>query len=163
MRRATILISLLAATLASPACVAAPQTTVADVSAISREPLYADIVRHANALKSQTEGFAPIKAVPSNPAFATYVAAIRDLSADVLKAHLDLKARGTDNDLKCILKGVALDLDLKLEALVAAPSDSERATALQNIALLLSDTSEVIVTPATADSGLDCVIEFGAG
>ena len=133
------------------------------VSAISHEPFYAGIVASAGQLEHETDGFAakPSLALLDQAKFKTYAQAIQALSDADMKGHLDLKARGTDNDLKCIMMGVSLDLPKKLDAIRAAKSDTELGTALGNMSALLSDNVDVIVTPATADSGLDCVIEFG--
>jgi hypothetical protein len=138
-------------------------TTSARVSAISREPLYADLVRRARRLKRETETFDanPSVGLLSDVRFQAYTQDIRALSDGDQKGHLDLKARGTDRDLKCILKGVSLDLNTKMDAIAAAKTDAGVATALTNMAALLSDNIDVIVTPATTESGLDCVIEFG--
>jgi len=142
-----------------------PATSVGDkaVSNISHEPLYAGIVSTAGRLEHQTDAFAaqPKLALLGEARFAAYAREIETLSDADMKGHLDLKARGTDNDLKCIMMGVSLDLPKKLDAIRAAKSDAELGTALGNMSALLSDNIDVIVTPATADSGLDCVIEFG--
>jgi len=128
---------------------------------LSREPLYAGLVRSAEQLKTQTTAFTPSVALLSEPSFQTYLQKVQALSDGDMKGHLDLKARGTDRDLKCILMGVSLDLGNKIKDVEAAKTDSDMATALGNMEALLSDNVDVIVTPDTADSGLDCVIEFG--
>lgn len=162
MKRAIFLAALLGlVTVAAPSCASSPH--VSATSAISREPFYAGLVTRAEALKAQTEGFAPALSVRNQPSFEAYVRDVRALAEDDMKAHLDLKARGTDSDLKCILKGVSLDLNIKMDAILAAQSDADAAKAYQDMSLLLGDNIDVIVTPATAESGLDCVIEFGAG
>ncbi|ESQ81322.1 hypothetical protein [Asticcacaulis sp. YBE204] len=157
-------LALIAALVVMPvtACAQLPVTATA-VNPLSREPFYATIVKDADKLKTTTEGFAktPSLALLSQPGFAKYAEAITDLSARDLKGHLDLKKRGTDNDLKCVLMGVSLDLPIKLKAIQAATTESELKSALNDMALLLGDNIDVIVTPATADSGLDCIIEFG--
>ncbi len=130
-------------------------------SAISKEPFYADLVKRAERLKHQTEAFSPSVTLLSQRRFRTYADDIRQLTDDDLSGHLDLKNRGTDNDLKCIMKGLSLDLPIKLKAIESAKDDTEMAAALNQMAALLSDHIDVIVTPETADSGLDCVIEFG--
>ena len=142
---------------------AASTATDQPVSAISREPFYAGIVASAGHLEKQTDAFAarPTLSLLGQPGFAAYARDIQALSDADMKGHLDLKARGTDNDLKCIMMGVSLALPKKLDAIRAAKSDAELGTALGNMSSLLSDNIDVIVTPATADSGLDCVIEFG--
>ncbi len=133
------------------------------VSAISREPFYAGIVTAAGRLEHETDALAktPALSLLGEKRFAAYARDIQALSDADMKGHLDLKARGTDNDLKCIMMGVSLDLPKKLDAIRAAKSDAELGTALDNMSSLLSDNIDVIVTPATASSGLDCVIEFG--
>ena len=82
-------------------------------------------------------------------------------SAGDLKGHFDLKKRGTDRDLKCILLGVSRDLTNKVNDLKSAASDAALARALGDTDLLLRDNIDVIVTPDTVDSGLDCTVEFG--
>ncbi len=130
-------------------------------SAISQEPFFAGLVTEAGRLKAETEAFKPSTAMVSQPDFQTYAQAIRALSAGDLQGHMTLKARGTDRDLKCILTGLSRDLPLKLTAIQSAKSDADMKTALTNMSELLSDNIDVIVTPATAESGLDCTIEFG--
>lgn len=131
------------------------------VNPLSREPLYAGLVSEAQQLKTQTAAFTPSVALLSEPSFQTYLQKVQALSDGDMKGHLDLKARGTDRDLKCILMGVSLDLGNKIKDVEAAKTDGDMATALGNMESLLSDNVDVIVTPDTADSGLDCVIEFG--
>lgn len=160
MYRLACMIGLLTLLSAVPIQAAAPA-----VSAISKEPLYAGIVKRAGQLKARTDSLAA-KASPAllaSKAFAAYVTDIKALSDSDLKGHYDLRTRGTDSDLKCILMGVSRDLNLKLDAIHAARTDAEVKASLQDMSDLLSDNIDVIVTPATADSGLDCVIEFGKG
>ncbi|MDC7683149.1 hypothetical protein PQU92_07660 [Asticcacaulis sp. BYS171W] len=160
MKRLALIVALMLMPVA--ACSQVP-VTAAVVNPLSREPFYAMIVKDAGNLKATTEGFAkaPSLALLSQPGFTKYAEAITDLSARDLKGHQDLKKRGTDNDLKCVLMGVSLDLPIKLKAIQAATTEAELKRALNDMALLLGDNIDVIVTPATADSGLDCVIEFG--
>ena len=135
------------------------------VSAISREPLYAGLVKSAKALKAETDRFAarPAVSVLTTARFKAYARNIRALSAGDLKGHYSLRDRGTDSDLKCILMGVSRDLALKMAAIEGAKTDGDLGKAFHDMSDLLSDNVDVIVTPATADSGLDCVIEFGKG
>ena len=145
------------------ACPPTEIVRIDNTSVISHEPFYAGLVADARRLRQETGTFAtkPSVALLRKGAFKAYARDIRALSEGDLKGHLDLRARGTDNDLKCILKGVSLDLPNKLNDIEAAKSDADLATALSNMSALLSDNIDVIVTPETADSGLDCVIEFG--
>ncbi len=132
-----------------------------DKSTISQEPFFAGLVTEAGRLKAKTETFKPTPALLSQPDFPAYAQAIRALSAGDQQGHKTLKTRGTDNDLKCILTGLSRDLPVKLTAIQAAKNDADMKTALTNMSELLSDNIDVIVTPATTDSGLDCTLEFG--
>jgi hypothetical protein len=161
-KAAPLVLILCAALAAQTACATAPAaSSAAPVSKIAREPFFADMVTRARHLEAETKAFTPALGLLQQPKFQTYTQAIRKLSADDQQGHMTLKARGTDNDLKCIMKGLSLDLNIKMDAILTAKSDAEVGTALDNMASLLSDNIDVIVTPATADSGLDCVIEFG--
>ena len=64
-----------------------------------------------------------------------------------MKGHIELKARGTDGDLKCILKGISQDLPLKLGDLKTAATGSAQDEALKQMAYLLNDNVEVITAP----------------
>lgn len=130
---------------------------------IAKEALYAGIIKRAEALKGRADAYAA-KASPALSAdagFQRFTQEVSDLADLNMQAHLDLKARGTDNDLKCVLKGVSLDLKIKHDALKAAQTPEALKVALTDLSYLLADNIDVIVTPATVDSGLDCIIEFG--
>jgi hypothetical protein len=120
---------------------ATPQ--MAPPAAVASEPLFVDIVQRAGALKAQVEAFKG-KADPLPEAFKT---GIGELSALDMKGHLMLAARGTDGDLKCILKGISQDLPLKLAAVQAAATPKDRDLALRDMAYLLNDNVEVITAP----------------
>ncbi|MGA9657632.1 MAG: hypothetical protein WBQ60_00825 [Asticcacaulis sp.] len=148
---------------AAPSAASAPPLSP-PVSAISFEPFFADIVKHADTLKKETETFnadKPSLELLKTSAFKTYIHDMKNLSTNVMKGHLILKKRGTDNDLKCITMGLTIDLDIKRNALLASANDAELSDNLTKTASLLSDVHDVIVTPATTDSGLDCTLEFG--
>lgn len=160
----SILFALSAACLLmAPVTQAAPAIVATPVNPVSLEPFYADLLKRAQTLKGTTEAFAaaPSLSLLGDPAFTAYAGEIEALQALDLKAHYDLKARGTDNDLKCVLMGVSLDLPIRLEAIRAATTEAELKDTLEDMAYLLEDNIAVIRTPATADSGLDCIIEFG--
>lgn len=145
---------------------AAPIAVAADTpatSAISHEPFYAGIVARAGALATESDRLAALPDARKGTDYAEFAAAVTALSADDLKGHYDLRARGTDNDLKCILMGVSRDLPLKLDAIAKAQPGPDLKAAFAGLSQDLSDNVDVIVTPATTDSGLDCVLEFGKG
>ena len=120
------------------------------VSHLMSEPLYNDIVGKAAKLKDAVDAYrksgAPITKLDD------IKAQVDALSALDMKGHLDLAARGTDGDLKCILKGISQDLPRKLAELGAAKTAKDRATALDDMFYLLRDNVEVITTPATVTS-----------
>jgi hypothetical protein len=143
---------------------AQPLETIAVGSvSLAQEPFYSGIVADATRLRAETKNFAARPSLEwlKSPHFSIYAEAITELAARDMKGHDDLKARGTDNDLKCILKGVSIDLRLKLEDLRSARTDHDLGRVLEDMTLLLDDNIDVVTTPATAVSGLDCVIEFG--
>ncbi len=114
------------------------------VSALSREPLYADIVGRAKALKAEVGAYR--KSSGALKGFEDFKAKVAALSALDMKGHLDLAARGTDGDLKCILRGISQDLPKKLDE-VASASGPARAKALEDMSYLLNDNVEVITAP----------------
>ena len=121
-------------------------------SALSREPLFADIVQRAAKLKADTEVYrkgtakaasAPL-ALPRFDDFQSRIAALSDLD---MKGHVELAKRGTDGDLKCILRGISQDLPKKLDELMKAGDAATQATALRDMYYLLNDNVEVITAP----------------
>ena len=140
--------------LASAAPMTATTTPAVAVSAppssVASEPLFLDIVKRADALKAAVDAWkgkdGPLDGFDM---FKTQVAELSKLDMD---AHLLLKARGTDGDLKCILRGISQDLPLKLEAVTAAATPKALELALRDMAYLLNDNVEVITTPPTVTS-----------
>jgi hypothetical protein len=124
----------------------------AAVSPLASEPLFADIVTRAAKLKADTEAYRKqtVKAangtlaLPRFDDFQTRVAALSDLD---MQGHLELAKRGTDGDLKCILRGISQDLPKKLAELAAAKSAPDQDQALRDMSYLLNDNIEVITAP----------------
>ena len=133
-------------TLLSALSIAAPP-----VGHLMSEPLYADIVGRAKGLKAMVASYQ--KSGAALPKLDEFKARIDALSALDMKGHLDLAARGTDGDLKCILKGISQDLPRKFAELTAAATPKDRAAALDDMFYLLRDNVEVITTPPTVTSG----------
>ncbi len=119
-------------------------------SRLMSEPLYADIVGKAKSLKAMVETYK--KSGAALPNLDDFKVRIDALSALDMKGHLDIAARGTDGDLKCILKGISQDLPRKFAELTAAATPKDRAAALDDMFYLLRDNVEVITTPATVTS-----------
>ena len=140
-------LTLLAAPDAAAAALQAP-APVAVTANLAREPMYADIIRRATALHAQTSRFAGLtaenKPLPGYPGFKAELAALGALD---MQGHLDLKARGTDGDLKCILKGISEDLPKRLADYESAQTVEARVEALKEMGYLLNDNVEVITQP----------------
>ncbi|HZL00229.1 MAG TPA: hypothetical protein VFC47_10025 [Caulobacteraceae bacterium] len=140
--------------LASTAPMPSPTATASldRPAAVASEPLFADIVSRAKSLKSQTEAMRA-QAAPGDlaglPGYAAFKASIAELSDLDMKGHVTLAARGTTDDLKCILKGISQDLPVKLKQLEAADAPKARDQALRELAYLLNDNVEVITAPPT--------------
>ena len=140
-------------TAASPmAATATPAVAVAaPPSSVAGEPLFIDIVKRADALKAAVDAWkgkdGPLDGFDM---FKTQVAELSKLDMD---AHLLLKARGTDGDLKCILRGISQDLPVRLKQVETASDQRARDLALKEMFWLLRDNVEVITTPPTATSG----------
>jgi hypothetical protein len=134
----------LASTGPAPAPTAVP--AVSNPVSVAQEPLFAEIVKRAGGLRKEVAGF--MKAGPGAlkglPDFQTQVGALSDLD---MKGHLELKARNSDGDLKCILRGISQDLPLKLKDVTDATDDKVRLEALKQMDYLLRDNVEVITSP----------------
>lgn len=117
-----------------------------------REALFADIIGRARVLKDEVEmlrsesanGAAAVESLPRFTSFKDQIAALAELD---MKGHFTLAERGTDGDLKCILRGIAQDLPLKLKDMTAAKDTAARDLALREMAYLLVDNVEVITAP----------------
>jgi len=121
-----------------------PVVAVVASNGLAHEPLYADIVSRAKALKKQVQRYEA--AGGATPDFDSFKTRVEALAALDMKGHLDLAARGTDGDLKCILKGISQDLPKKLDELAAAAGPA-KIKALTDMAYLLNDNVEVITAP----------------
>lgn len=136
---------------AAPTAQPSPAPAAAAVpvpAALAREPMYADIVGRARLLGLKVEGYktqaAAGQPLPGYEAFKSELMALGGLD---MQGHLDLKARGTDGDLKCILKGIAEDLPTRISDLEAAKTPQQRVEMLKEIGYLLNDNVEVITSP----------------
>ncbi len=126
---------------AEPAAVAGAPVSVAS------EPLFIDIVTRSTELKALVDGW---NGVPIE--FGAFRTRSAELAALDMQAHLILKERGTDGDLKCILRGISEDIPVKVSAVETAATDEARRTALSELSYLLNDNIEVITTPPQHDA-----------
>ena len=119
---------------------------------VAGEPLFSDIVARSGALKGVVQGWIEAGAVDqagfvAGPAFTGFRAQAVELAALDMQGHLILKERGTDGDLKCILRGISEDIPVKIAAVEAATTPVERRVALEELHYLLNDNVEVITAP----------------
>ncbi len=124
----------------------APAPQPPPAATLSQEPLFAEIVSRAGALKAEVDAFRgkPMTVTP------TFKQKVEELAALDMQGHRTLAERGTDSDLKCILRGISEDLALKLKGLEAASSPGDQEAALRGMAYLLNDNVEVITAPPQA-------------
>ena len=120
-----------------------PMAPSAPSVAVSHEPLFIDIVRKAGRLKTAMRALQG----NDNTIPPTLKRDVDALSALDMQGHLTLAKRGTDGDLKCILRGISQDLPLKFGAVVAANDRKSRDAALKEMDYLLNDNVEVITAP----------------
>jgi len=128
-----------------------PAAAEAPVS-VAGEPLFADIVAQSGAMRNIVRrwietGRADDAAFGSSPEFEMMARGAASLAERDMQGHLILKERGTDGDLKCILRGIAEDMPLKVEAVRAATTPTQRRSAMEDLAYLLNDNVEVITAP----------------
>jgi len=129
-----------------------PASVSAPVS-VAQEPMFAEIVERARRLKAAADGFRQAPGLDAAPApvalngFDHFQAEIADLAALDMQGHLELARRGTDGDLKCILKGIAQDLPVRMKEFADARSGAQQKAALAEMAYLLNDNVEVITAP----------------
>ncbi|HTI67764.1 MAG TPA: hypothetical protein VL460_09505 [Caulobacteraceae bacterium] len=126
-------------------------STAPATNPLAKEPLFAGIIGQAKSLKDEVETYrkgvkaaAAPKPLPRLDRFEKKVAALSELD---MKGHLELAARGTDGDLKCILRGISQDLPKKMDELMKAVSPADQELALRDMAYLLNDNVEVITSP----------------
>lgn len=123
------------------------------VSPLAGEPLYSDIVTRARGLEAVIDAFRGTPGLKASAApvsmadFPAFKARVAELSALDMKGHLDLAARKSDGDLKCILKGISQDLPKKLSAVEMAKTGAEEDAALDELRYLLDDNVGVITAP----------------
>lgn len=128
-----------------------PAVAGAPVS-VASEPLFLDIVSRSSALKAVVDAWAASKAADADgffdsPAYVDFKTRAEALSVSDMQGHLILKERGTDGDLKCILRGISEDMTKKVAAVEAAADPQARAVALSELSYLLNDNVEVITSP----------------
>ncbi len=118
---------------------------------LAREPLFQSIVSSALALQADADALRRSGGfgrdgwrTPDWEGFKGRASRLADLDG---RGHDELERRGTDGDLKCILRGIGQDLPRKLAAVEAADTPESRLSALDELFFLLRDNAEVITTP----------------
>ena len=131
---------------------AQPPAAVDAPVSVAAEPLFADIVARSGDLRGVVRGWME-SGIADQPNFLTgdvftgFKTRAAELAALDMQGHLILKERGTDGDLKCILRGISEDMPKKVEAVETAASPAARRVALDELAYLLNDNVEVITAP----------------
>lgn len=141
--------------LSDPTAVAAatqPPAVPTAASSVVAEPLFADIVARSGALKGVVDGWISAGVMDqadfaAGAAFTGFKTRAVELAAMDMQAHVILRDRGVDGDLKCILRGISEDMPLKVAAVEAAATPAERRVALAELAYLLDDNAAVITAP----------------
>ena len=133
------------------------ELTIVSSSPLLVEDLFAGLVEESRRLKLMVDSWMTAD-ILADPHFV-HGAAYRDFKSSALalaeadmQGHLLLKARGTDGDLTCILRGISEDLPKKLALVEDAPIGPERQQAFEDLAYLLNDNVEVITTPPSPSS-----------
>ena len=135
-----------------PALAQTPPAATAAPASVANEPLFADIVARSGSLKAIVDGWAAngtadADGFAASAVFSGFKIQAAELAAADLQGHLVLKERGTDGDLKCILRGISEDMPVKVAAVEAATDKPARDLALSELAYLLNDNVEVITSP----------------
>jgi hypothetical protein len=119
---------------------------------VASEPLFVDIVTRSSGLKAIVDAWKAGGTADASGFFASadytgFKTRATALSSTDMQAHLILKERGTDGDLKCILRGISEDIPRKIAAVEAATTPAARSVALDELSYLLNDNVEVITSP----------------
>lgn len=136
-----------AATTPGQAPSVAPAVAIAPPTSVATEPLFADIVVRAKGLEADVKTFRDQLSATPSPDFGAFRGKVEELAKLDMQGHLTLAERGTDGDLKCILKGISQDLAVKMADLAAAATPKARDGALKEMGYLLRDNVEVILAP----------------
>lgn len=127
-------------------------------SSLSQEPLYADIISRSQALKGVVDAWVAAGAAQNDgfalsPEFVAFRAEAAALSERDMAGHIDLRERGTDGDLRCILRGLSEDLTRRVDDVANATDAAARTGALSELSYLLNDNVEVITAPPAPQTG----------
>lgn len=127
-------------------------TVQAPPATLAEEPMYADIVLRSSALRGIVddwiaEGAAQDQTFAQRADFADFRTEAAALAERDMAGHVDLRERGTDGDLRCILRGLSEDLPRRVDQLASADTPNSRADALAELRYLLNDNVEVVTSP----------------
>jgi len=127
----------------------APATT-----SVAGEAPFSDIIAKAKSLKTRVDFYrAGVSASTDKVDFANFETFKKDIASLValdMKGHDELLSRGLDGDLKCILRGIAQDLPVRLADVEKAGDPKGQDRALKEMAYLLNDNVEVLLAPLAA-------------
>lgn len=127
---------------------AAPDAPVS----VASEPMFAEIITMSASLRDIVDqqlstGATEQDGYLQSASFGDLRTGTAQLAERDMQGHLILKERGTDGDLKCILRGIAEDMPRRIEAIEGAADAASRRQALSELRYLLNDNVEVITAP----------------
>ncbi|MEI7932425.1 MAG: hypothetical protein WCI21_05150 [Alphaproteobacteria bacterium] len=125
-------------------------TVPAAPGSVAGEPMFADIIARASGLNSRVTALREaVKASPGGglPGYSNFKSEIAALAVADQAGSDELRKRGGDSDLKCILHGIYQDLPKRLSELEAAATPGDKDKALREMSYLLRDNVEVITAP----------------
>lgn len=148
----TLAIALMMSNPAVAGAAALPETVASAPVSVASEPLFADIVTRSTALRNIVDlqirsGLAERADFATSEQFALVRSGAVRLAELDMQGHLILQERGTDGDLKCILRGISEDLPRKIADIESASTPALRAVALTELSYLLDDNAAVITAP----------------
>jgi len=119
-------------------------------ASVAREPMFAEIIARASGLNARVTALREALKTSSggNPAgYAAFKTEIAALAVADQAGSDELRKRGGDSDLKCILHGIAQDLPKRLAEFETASTAVDKDKALREMSYLLRDNVEVITAP----------------
>lgn len=148
----TLAIALMMSNPAVAEAAALPAAVAGAPVSVASEPFFADIVTLSTALRGIVDqqirsGLAERPDFATSGQFALVRSGASRLAELDMQGHLILNERGTDGDLKCILRGISEDLPRKIADIETAQTPALRAVALAELSYLLDDNAAVITAP----------------
>lgn len=130
---------------AAPAAAASTQLASAQPASLIAEPLFAEIASRADSLHARATGWVTAGRIADAAQFRSDLTRLAELD---MEGHRTLAARGTDPDLKCMLRGMSEDLTRQMGVIEGAADEATRRAALQRLNGLLDENAAVLRAPS---------------